>query len=159
MWRHFQVKKDYISTSSKTFPFIWAMIQMLSKVISMHKCNTLIPFVLENTIPANVRGIRVLKMLVNNIRQKILNLGQIPYHCYSTTMLLIKALKTMYIIVFTRVLIVATIIYIVFTKIGSVLNCLKCRGNIIIHIVETTTATPTIDVVFVLLLCLGDSVG
>ena len=61
----------------------------------------------------------------------------------------------MYIIVFTRVLIVATIIYIVSTKIGSVLNCLKFRGNIIIYIVVTTTATPTIDVVFVAVVMFG----
>ena len=44
-------------------------------------------------------------------------------------MLLIKALKTMFIIVFTRVLIVTTIIYIVLTKIGTVLNYLKCGGG------------------------------
>ena len=38
------------------------------------------------------------------------------------TMLLIKGAKTMFIIVFTMLLIVATIIYIVFTKIGSILE-------------------------------------
>ena len=37
-------------------------------------------------------------------------------------MLLIKGAKTMYIIVFTRINIVATMIYIVFAKIGNVLR-------------------------------------
>ena len=40
-------------------------------------------------------------------------------------MLLIKGAKTMFIIVFTMILIVATIIYIVFAKIGNVLKHLK----------------------------------
>ena len=40
-------------------------------------------------------------------------------------MLLIKGVKTMFIIVFTMILIVATMIYIVFTKIGDVLKHLK----------------------------------
>ena len=44
-------------------------------------------------------------------------------------MLLIKGAKTMFIIVFTRILIVATIIYIIYTKIGSILKCLKCYTN------------------------------
>ena len=40
-------------------------------------------------------------------------------------MLLIKGAKTMFNIVFTMILIVATIIYIVFTKIGNVLKHIK----------------------------------
>ena len=40
-------------------------------------------------------------------------------------MLLIKGAKTMFIIVFTRILIVATMIYIVFTKIGNVMKHIK----------------------------------
>ena len=44
-------------------------------------------------------------------------------------MLLIKGAKTMYIIVFIMILIVATIIYIVLTKIGSILKRLKCYSN------------------------------
>ena len=40
-------------------------------------------------------------------------------------MLLVKGAKTMFIIVFTRILIVATMILIVFAKIGNVLKHLK----------------------------------
>ena len=54
------------------------------------------------------------------------------------TILLIKGGKIMFIIVFTRILIGATIIYIVFTKIGSVLKCLKCYSNdIILPVIST----------------------
>ena len=45
---------------------------------------------------------------------------------WNPTMLLIKGAKTMFIIVFTMILIVATMIYnIVFAKIGNVLKHLK----------------------------------
>ena len=44
-------------------------------------------------------------------------------------MLLVKGIKIMFIVVFTMILIVATILYIVFTKIGGILKRLKCYSN------------------------------
>ena len=45
---------------------------------------------------------------------------------WSPTILLIEGANTMFIIVFTRILIVATKIYIIFTRIGGILKHLKC---------------------------------
>ena len=47
---------------------------------------------------------------------------------FNPTILLIQPPKTMFIIVFTRIIISATIIYIIFMKIGGVLKHLKKLG-------------------------------
>ena len=64
-------------------------------------------------------------------------------------MLLIQGAKTMFIIVFSMILIVATMIYIVFAKIGDVLKCLKYVWGIcyIINLGNDIAVDPTARIV------------